>query len=159
MGEGEANQPEDILPGSEQDTRAAAIFVEFGYQTGVQSIDFDRTNSYFDDLASWIEATPTTAPITTLCHQYCDNGNIQSCTITAFGIVGGYYKAIKFDSPVQTLIKQSRYTTSDRAVGMVLRRISFAKTSAGNPLISSSDLREKSVCLEKAVAEVRALRN
>jgi hypothetical protein len=159
MGGGEAKQPEDILPVSEQEMNAAAIFVEFGYQTGVHTIDFDQTNRYYDDLVNWIETASETAPIATLCHRICNNGIIQSCDITAFGLVGGYYKAIRYDSPIETLIKQSRYTSSDRAVGMILRRISTIKTSAGNPLIRDSDLRDKSVCLANAVAEVRALGN
>ena len=153
------DEPVDMLSGSEHDTRAAAIFVEFGYQNGVQAVDFDQTNSYFDDLANGIEITSATAPIATLCRRYCGGGDVQSCAITAFGLVGGYYKAIRFDSPIETLIKQSRYTTSDRAVGMVSRRVSFAIDQGGNLLISDRDLREKSLCLANVVAEVRAQRN
>jgi len=148
------------LKGPESDTRAAAYFVEYGYQTGVQISDFDQTNHYYSDLASWIEATPVTAPIATLCRRYCGK-DTRNCTITSFGLVGGYYKAIKFDSPMQTLIEQSRYLTSDRAVGMVLRRVSFARPAgaAGKLLISDSELRTKSACLAEAVTEVRAQRN
>jgi hypothetical protein len=57
------------------------------------------------------------------------------------------------------LIEQSRYVTSDRAVGMLLRRISFVKTAAGTPMISDADLGKKSTCLAKAVTEVRNTRN
>jgi hypothetical protein len=155
----EATQPTNIFPGSEHDTSAAADFVEFGYQNGVEASAFDQTNSYYDGLANWIEADSATVPIASLCRRACNNGDVQSCAITAFGLVGGYYKAIRFDSPIQALIKQSRYTTSDRAVGMILRRVSFVKTAAGTPMISDRDLGEKSKCLAKAVAEVRATRN
>jgi hypothetical protein len=154
----EAIKAANDFPGSKHETSAAAEFIEFGYQNGVDASDFNQTNSYYDDLANWIEAESATAPITTLCRRVCNNGYVKSCAITAFGLVGGYYKAIKFDSPIQTLIKQSRYVTSDRAVGMVLRRISFVKTAAGTPMISDRGLREKSPCLAKAVAEVRATR-
>ncbi len=146
------------LRGPESDRQAAARFVEFGYQTGVQNSGFNSTNFYYDKLASWIDAAPVTAPIATLCHRYCGSGSLQYCAVTSFGLVGGYYKAIRFDSPIQTLIEQSRYTVSDRAAGMVLRRISFARpASAGSTLLISNDqLRENSACLAKAVAGVRA---
>lgn len=159
IGGSEAIEPANTFPGSEHDTSAAADFVEFGYQNGVEASAFDQTNSYYDGLANWIEAESATAPITILCRRVCNNGDVQSCAITAFGLVGGYYKAIRFDSPIQALIRQSRYTTSDRAVGMVLRRVSFVKTAAGTPMISERDLAEKSKCLAKAVAEIRATRN
>jgi hypothetical protein len=98
-------------------------------------------------------------PIAAVCSRYCNNGNIEACAITAFGLVGGYYKAIRFDSPIEALIKQSRFLSSNRAAGMVLRRISFKITTTGELLISDSDLHDKSDCLGNAVAEVRASRN
>lgn len=148
------------LQGSESDTRAAAQFVEFGYQTGVQTSDFDQTNHYYGDLASWIESASVTTPIATLCQRYC-GGDTRVCAVTVFGLVGGYYKAIKFDSPMQTLIEQSRFVISDRAVGMVMRRVSFARSAGASRklLISDGELRAKSTCLAKAVAEVRGQRN
>ena len=155
---GEVMQPEEILSGPELDTETAATFVALGYEPGVHTIDFNPTNYYYDDLTDWIESAPATAPIATLCRQYCNNGNIESCAVTAFGLVGGYYTAIRFDSPIETMISQSRYTSSDRAAGMLLRRISFIETSGGNPLITDGELRDKSMCLAKAVAEVRAQR-
>jgi hypothetical protein len=149
----------NALQGPRSDTRVAAQFVEFGYQTGVQTSEFDQTNHYYDDLASWIESAPVTAPIATLCRRYC-GAKTQDCAITVFGLVGGYYKAIKFDSPMQTLIEQSRYVISDRSVGMVMRRVSFVRPAgaAEKFLISDSELRTQSSCLAKAVAEVRAQR-
>ena len=159
IGGSEAVGSPSIFTGSEHDTDAAVDFVEFGYQNGVEASAFDQTNGYYDDMASWIEAESATAPIATLCHRICKNEDVKSCAITVFGIAGGYYKVIKFDSPLQALIEQSRYVTSDRAVGMLLRRISFVKTAAGTPMISDRGLREKSTCLAKAVAEVRTTRN
>ena len=159
MGGVDYQQLEDTLQGPEKDTSAAAIFVEFGYQNGVQSVDFDRGNSYYFDLASWIESAPVTVPIATLCHRFCENNSVHSCAITAFGLVGGYYKAIRFDSPMESLIDQSSFASSDRAAGMLLRRISLVENASGNPLISDITLREKSECLAKPVANVRAQRN
>ncbi|MGD8420963.1 MAG: hypothetical protein PVJ78_11030, partial [Gammaproteobacteria bacterium] len=143
------------------DADAAAKFVEFGYQTGVQNSDFDFANEYFDDLAGWIESAPAAAPMANLCRSHCAEDEFAACSVTAFGILGGYYKAIKFDSPMQTLIDQSRYAASQRATGMVLRRIAFARSAAasGEPLISAGELEEKSRCLAEAVAEVRSSRN
>jgi len=146
--------------GSEADTDAAAYFVEHGYQIGIQAIDFDQSSYYYDGLASWIESATAMAPIATLCQRYC-GGDAPACNLTVFGLVGGYYKAIKFDSPLQTLIEQPRYVTSDRAVGMVLRRISFARAASASRklLISDDELQAKSACLAEAVVEVRKRRN
>ena len=155
----EATQSEYLFPGPEHDTIAATNFVEFGYQNGVEATGFDEANSYYDDLVNWIETDSATAPISNLCHRICNNVGVKSCAITVFGLAGGYFKVIKFDSPLQALIKQSRYVTSDRAVGMLLRRVSFVKTAAGTPMISNADLSKKSTCLAKAVAEVRTTRN
>jgi len=156
IGGSEAVGSTSIFTGSEHDTGAAVDFVEFGYQNGVEASAFDQANSYYDDLANWIETASATAPIATLCRAICNNEGARSCAITAFGLAGGYYKVIKFDSPLQALIEQPRYVTSDRAVGMVLRRVSFVKTAAGTPMISTSDLGEKSACLAKVVAGVRS---
>jgi hypothetical protein len=155
----EAEQLEDVIPGPEQVTSSAAVFVEFGYEHGVPSIDFDQANDFYDDLASWINSASATEPIAAVCSRYCSNGNIEACAITAFGLVGGYYKAVRFDSPIEALIKQSRFLSSNRAAGMVLRRASFKINARGEPLISDSDLRDESECLGNAVAEVRAQRN
>jgi hypothetical protein len=159
MGGTEYQQLEDILQGSENDTSEAAEFIEFGYQNGVQSVNFNSGNSYYFDLANWIETAPVTAPIATLCHRFCENDSVHSCVITAFGLVGGYYKAIRFDSPLESLIDQSIFASSDRAAGMLLRRISLVENATGKPLISDITLREKSNCLANPVAEVRAGRN
>ena len=156
IGGNEVIGPGYIYPGPKHDTYAAAEFAEFGYQNGVEASDFDQLNSYYDDLASWIETDSATAAIATLCRRICNNEGARSCAITAFGLAGGYYKVIKFDSPLQASIKQSRYVTSDRAVGMVLRRVSFVKTAAGTPMISDGDLGEKSACLARAVAGIRS---
>ena len=150
------NSTESISSSLENDTGNAASFVEFGYQTGVESVDFDESNGYYNDLASWIKSALPTAPISTLCHQYCDDEAMRACAVTAFGLVGGYYKAIRFDSPLESLISQSRFTSSDRAAGMLLRRISSIKSANGNLLISDSKLRLRSLCLAKAVAKTRS---
>jgi hypothetical protein len=159
IGVDEAARSGTIFPGPEDDTTAAANFVEFGYQNGVEAADFDAHNRYYQDLANWIETAAATAPIATLCRRVCDGGEVKSCAVTAFGLAGGYYKVIKFDSPLEALIEQSRYVTSDRAVGMLLRRISFVKTAAGTPMIADADLSERTACLAKPVAEIRTQRN
>lgn len=147
--------------GSDADTGAAANFVEFGYQTGVGNSDFGFDNAYFDALAGWIESTPAAQPIASLCRRHCEIDEFAACAVTAFGVVGGYYKAIRFDSPMQTLISQSRFAASERAAGMLLRRVAFARAAAasGEPLISAGELEARSRCLAGAVADERSRRN
>jgi hypothetical protein len=153
------SQSEDVLLDPEQITSETAVFVEFGYENGFQSIDFDQTNVFYDVLANWINTASATAPIAAVCSQYCKNENIEACAITAFGLVGGYYKAVRFDSPIEALIEQNRFLSSNRATGMVLRRIAFKTNVTGGLLVSDSDLRDESECLGNAVGEVRASRN
>ena len=147
------------LNGPQGDTDDAAYFVEYGYQTGIQSTAFDRGNHYYDELAGWIESAPSMVPIANLCRRYCA-GETRNCAVTVFGLVGGYYKAIKFDSPMQTLIEQSRYLHSERATGMVLRRAAFARAAGASRklLISDAELAARSACLAGAIAEARARR-
>ncbi len=147
--------------GNDFDTEVAAKFVEFGYQTGVQNSKFDPGNEYFDALADWFRTAPAVAPIANLCRRQCADGEFAGCAVTVFGVVGGYYKAIRFDSPMQTLIDQPRFAASERAAGMVLRRVAFARAAAasGEPLISAAQLEAKSRCLAGAVAGIRSRRN
>jgi len=159
LSEDSAEQLKDVIMGPEQVTSAAAVFVEFGYEHGVPSIEFDQANVFYGDLATWINSASATAPIAAVCSRYCNIGNIEACAITAFGLVGGYYKAVRYDSPIEALIEQPRFLSSNRAAGMVLRRVSFKINARGEPLISDSDLRDESECLGNAVAEVRAQRN
>jgi hypothetical protein len=159
IGGDEAAHSGNIFPGPEADTTAAAEFVEFGYQNGVEASKFDAHNSYYDELANWIETASSTAPIASLCRRVCAGEEVKSCAVTAFGLAGGYYKVIKFDSPLEALIEQSRYVESARAIGMLLRRISFVKTAAGTAMITDADLGNRTACLAKKVAEIRAQRN
>jgi hypothetical protein len=61
---------------------------------------------------------------------------------------------------MQSLIDQPRFVTSDRAVSMVLRRISFARPAGASDklLISNSQLETKSACPAGAAVEIRARR-
>jgi hypothetical protein len=155
----ETNQTEGVLVGSEQVISAAAVFVEFGYENGFHSIKFDQDNAFYSDLASWINTAPAAVPIAAVCNQYCTDGDMEACVITIFGLVGGYYKAVRFDSPIEKLIEQSRFLSSNRAAGMVLRRGAFKIDVTGKLLMSESDLRDKAECLAEAVVEARASRN
>jgi hypothetical protein len=47
IGVDEAARSGTIFPGPEDDTTAAANFVEFGYQNGVEAADFDAHNRYY----------------------------------------------------------------------------------------------------------------
>lgn len=132
-------------------TEAAATFVEWGYLNGIQNVDFDPANRYYADLAAWIGSATSMAPIAGLCRKLCDADGFQACTVNAFGLVGGYYKAIHFDSPLEALIEQSRYVESERASGMLLRRISSLRNASGSPLVPQDELRRRSACLADAV--------
>lgn len=155
----ETKQTEGDLVGSKQAINDAAVFVEFGYENGFHSIKFDQENVFYSALASWINTEPAATPVAAVCNQYCSDEDMEACLITLFGLAGGYYKTVRFDSPIEKVIEQSRFLSSKRAAGMVLRRGAFKIDVTGELLISESEFRDKAECLADAVVEVRASRN
>lgn len=144
---------DDGIAEADPDSASAAEYLEWGYQNGIQTINFDRENRHYGAIANWITSAGVTAPIANLCRSLCTDDGVAACAITSFALVGGYYKAIRFDSPLQSLIDQDRYVSSPRATGMLLRRIVSVKdATGGEPLASTADLRNTSPCLAEAVA-------
>ena len=86
-----------------------------------------------------------------LCHRHCRKTDLTACAIAAFGLVGGYYELIRFDSPLENVISQDRFLDSPRAQGMVKRRIANAATEAGVRVFSEAELAQHSQCLANAI--------
>ncbi|OED43000.1 hypothetical protein AB833_04680 [Chromatiales bacterium (ex Bugula neritina AB1)] len=134
-------------------TRNARIFVDIGYQAGDRMPDFQLPKHYSDALVNWVLNAPAAIPVATLCQRSCLEAEVSACVVTAFGLVGGYYEVIRFDSPVENLISQHRFLHSERALGMVQRRIANARSEVGDIVFSPTALAAKSQCLASAVAD------
>ncbi|MCP4433611.1 MAG: hypothetical protein GY806_21745 [Gammaproteobacteria bacterium] len=151
IGMNEGIDPVSVDLGYGPDTRMAMQFVDFGYQAGAQTIGYWDKSKHFDAIAKWTMTAPQALAVANLCRRNCSEQQISGCAITGFGLVGGYYEMIRFDSPLETVIPQSRFLNSERAIGMALRRIAAARTEAGVKVFSDIELSEKSQCLAEAV--------
>ncbi len=141
------------------DTRMAMKYVDFGYQAGAQTIGNWKKRKHFDAIAKWTMTASQAMAVANLCRRDCSDQQISACAITGFGLVGGYYEMIRFDSPLETIIPQNRYLNSERAIGMALRRIAAARTEAGVKVFSDIELSEKSQCLAEAVTNLKIQSN
>ena len=148
--------PESVELGHDADTRQAMEFVDIGYQAGGQTSDFGESNKYFQAVTRWVMSAPEATAVAKLCRQVCDEEEIPACTNTAFGLIGGYYEVVRFDSPMEAIVPQSRFLASKRASGMTLRRIAFTTTEAGEDAFLNRRFSEQSKCLANAAAALRA---
>ncbi len=151
IGKNEGIDPVSVEFESGPGAGIAMQFVDFGYQAGAQAIGNRDQGRYFDIIAKWTMTAPPAMAVANLCRRHCSNRQISACAITGFGLVGGYYEMIRFDSPLETVIPQNRFLNSERAIGMAARRIAAARTEAGARIFSDIELGKKSQCLANAL--------
>lgn len=133
------------------DSRRAMLFVDIGYQAGRQVADYDLQGGYTEGLVQWLSSAPIARPIARLCDETCTLDDRSICLLTAFGLVGGFYELLRFDSPLERLITQQRFLSSPRATGMVARRIAAARSEAAVPVFAPGELMRRSACLAAAL--------
>ncbi|MCP4431508.1 MAG: hypothetical protein GY806_11055 [Gammaproteobacteria bacterium] len=158
-GMNEGIDPDSIGLDNDPDTRTAMKFVDFGYQAGAQTIGYWDKGKHFDAIVKWTMTAPQAMAVANLCRRDCSDQQISACAITGFGLVGGYYEMIRFDSPLENIIPQDRFLNSERAIGMALRRIASARTEAGVKVFSDIELSKKSQCLAQAVTKLKIQSN
>ena len=132
-------------------SQTALRYVDLGYQAGAQAIDNTLEGPLYDAITNWTLRAPAASGLAGLCRLHCAADEIRACAITGFGLIGGYYEIIRFDSPLESVISQSRFAHSQRARNMTARRIASARTEAGVPVFSPSQLRDKSRCLAETL--------
>ena len=152
-------EPESIQLGDDPDTQIAVEFVDLGYQAGSQTSGYGENNKHFGAITKWIMTAPEANAIAYLCRRICTDQATPACANIAFGLIGGYYEVIRFDSPLEIIIPQLRFLVSERAVGMTLRRLAFSATEAGEKILLEREFSVKSKCLAKAVSGLRASPN
>ncbi len=147
--------PDSVRLKDDADSRLATLFVDTGYQSGKGISAFGGDNKYYIAISRWIMTAPEAKPIASLCRRICSEPELPSCANTAFGLAGGYYEVIRFDTPLEAVIPQAYFLTSARAEGMAARRIAFARSEADKEVFSDRELREKSRCLAAAVVVLK----
>ncbi|MEP0944302.1 MAG: hypothetical protein ABJH63_08705 [Rhizobiaceae bacterium] len=149
-------EPASVKLGADSQLENAKVYVEFGFRAGSKAIDFGKDNRFYDALSAWVLNSEEGKPIANLCRRACPGEELTACANIAFGLVGGYYEAIRFDSPLEAIIPQARYLSSIRATGMALRRIALARSEADELPLTKRVVREQSICLAEAVAPAGA---
>ncbi len=147
----EGIDPVSVELDSDPETETAMKFIDLGYQAGAQTIGDLDTNRHDQTIVKWVTTATPARPLANLCRRACSDRQVSACAITGFGLVGGYYELIRFDSPLESIIPQDRFLGSERAIGMTLRRIAAARTEAGVQVFSESELDQESPCLAAAV--------
>lgn len=146
---------QETLPAGDE-AEAVIRFLGIGYQSGFSADRFSKSNRFYPSITRWLESAPQTRPIVASCAKVCPSAEIRHCTVVAVGMTGGYYEAIRLDSPLESVISQDRYLKSRRAEGTALRRVAFARSELLEELFPEAGIRARSACLADAVREERA---
>ncbi len=136
----------------DEDTRRATLYVEIGYQAGRRIADYDASGRHYRTITDWLLSAPAGRPLAGLCRRNCEANELRDCVLMAFGLVGGYYELVRFDSPLEAVISQDEFADSARAIGMLSRRIVAARSEAAVPVFQPGELRVRSACLAEAVS-------
>ena len=157
LGQLEGTPTLEIQAQRDADTRRAEVFVDIGYQAGSSVADYDSGGQHYEAITTWLLQAPGAVPIANLCRRSCGVAELNTCSLTAFGLVGGYYELIRFDSPLENLVSQTDFLASARAEGMVARRVASARSEAAVPVFDEAELKRRSACLAAAVDQALKL--
>ncbi|MEO0913848.1 MAG: hypothetical protein AAFY59_12800, partial [Pseudomonadota bacterium] len=103
---------------------------------------------------SWLLTAPEMRPLARLCQGACGD-EAGDCAFAFLGLSGGYFEAIRYDSPLETVIPQDAFLESPRARQMILRRAVLARTETNLGWLSDHPaLREISACAADLVEAI-----
>ncbi len=139
----------------DKETTIAAEFADIGFQAGSANVPFKSSNRYYASVARWVLSAPAPKPMGDLCRRHCQEDQRRACAVTALGLVGGYYEAIRFDSPLEAIIPQTTFAESRRARNMALRQMRAAITEAGDDALPEDELKGRSLCLAAALEKLK----
>lgn len=145
-------QPDEVTVGSPGALGMAGMLA-LGLGYGDASLD----NPWRPAVEDWLMSAASTKPIADLCTQHCA-AEAPACAFAFMALSGGYFEAIRFDSPLEAVIPQAQFLDSPRARLMVLRRAVLARTETNQDwLANSPGLSRLSSCAADLVEEERAL--
>ncbi|MEM7258327.1 MAG: hypothetical protein AAF404_13185 [Pseudomonadota bacterium] len=143
-----------VVQSTDDNYRHASTFVDIGYQAGDRQPEFNLTSQYRKIITDWVITAAVAKPLATLCNRSCTASEMRDCQFTAFGLMGGYYEIIRLDSPLENIITQQQFLSSERAVGMVWRSVTYARTETTGYVFSGNALSGKSACLGRVAARL-----
>lgn len=118
--------------------------------------DVSPDNPWRPAVEDWLMTSKATRPIAGLCNAECPQ-ETRACAFAFLALSGGYFEAIRYDSPLETVIPQDRFLDSPRARLMVLRRATLARTEANLDWLSNSAASAAlSSCAMELIAKERA---
>ena len=129
-----------------------AELLALGYGYG----DHGDDNPFRPAVESWVMSATSTLPIRSLCDEQCGE-EAHQCAFAFMALSGGFYEAIRYDSPLETLIPQDRFLPSPRAQMMVLRRTAMARAETNLKWLGEAEeVAEMSQCAAEMVVAQRA---
>ena len=145
-----AGTPGTAVDAENAHARDAALYLALGTPFGNVAPD----NPWREAVVAWLAVNPSALPIRNACNESCSH-EWESCAVGVLGLTGGYYEAIRQDSPLENIIPQDTFLQSKRAWVQALRRASLNRAEHGGELASIEDLSSQSSCLGNVVANVR----
>ena len=117
--------------------------------------DSSPGNRWRGDVENWILKAPATRPIADLCTRHCPQ-DAGACGFAFMALSGGYFEAIRYDTPLESSVPQDLFLGSPRARQMVLRRAVLARTETNQKWLSDlPELAEISQCVVDLTATER----
>ncbi len=123
---------------------------DFFHLLGVPYGNIDVNNRWRSVIERWLLTAQVTKPIADVCRQECAT-ETEACAVILLGLTGGYYEAIRLDSPLENLIPQTKFLSSERARRMALRRAALTLSETAEELMPSVQLKEESSCTASLV--------
>lgn len=121
--------------------------------------DTSWQNRWRKDVEGWILGSQSTRPIADLCRHRCP-GETAQCSFALFALTGGYFEAIRLDTPLESTIPQAVFLQSPRARNMTLRRAAWARTETNLDWLSEAeDVERISMCAAEMIHSERAALN
>jgi len=118
--------------------------------------DASPNNVWRSAVESWLMTADATKPIADFCSRQCPD-QTSACAFAFLAVSGGYFEAIRTDSPLEAVIPQDRFLDSPRARLMVLRRAALARTETNLEwLADSPELADISSCAADVIRAERS---
>ena len=142
----------DMVHADDAETLGMAGVLALGFGFG----DHDPANRWRADVETWLLSAPAVRPIANLCTTQCAS-EAGACAFAFMALSGGYFEAIRFDSPLEGVIPQAAFQDSPRARLMVLRRAVLARTETNVQWLAEPEaVRPISACAAQLIADERA---
>ncbi len=142
----------EMIRADDPDSAGMAGLLALGFAFG----DASAQNRWRGLVEEWVLTASAMRPMADLCRESCP-GEVTGCGFAMLALSGGYFEAIRLDTPLESVISQERFLSSPRARLMTLRRAALAEKNAGRGWIASYDeIAEMSQCAADLIRETRA---